>query len=154
MIQTKISNKRHDPSFMIVKNSIIYCHNKTSIVSDYNDYIVSLLKRFIENTNASININFVVFGNECTDFGNNNPTIRIECNYEHTLVLPDGRDTYNAVQGKLYDSEGKNTHTFYQDQTLPSGIYELELHKYTSKGFYYLHLISNQGTQTRTILAY
>jgi hypothetical protein len=54
----------------------------------------------------------------------------------------------------LYDSEGKNTHTFYQDQTLPSGNYELELHKYTSKGFYYLHLISNQGTQTRTILAY
>ena len=107
MIRANTYTSRRNKSFMIVNNSIIYCHNKTSIVSDYNDYIVSLLKRIIENTNASININFVVFGNECTDFGNNNPTIRIECNYEHTLVLPDGRDTYNAPQGKLYDSEGK-----------------------------------------------
>jgi len=107
MIRANTYTSRRGKSFMIVNNSIIYCDNKTSVVSDYNDYIVSLLKRFIENTNASININFVVFGNECTDFGNNNLTIRIECNYEHTLVLPDGRDTCDAVQGKLYDSEGK-----------------------------------------------
>jgi hypothetical protein len=65
------------------------------------------LERFIKNNGAAININFVVLGNEMTDFNNTNPTIRIECNYEHTLVLPGGRDTEDALPGKIYDEYGK-----------------------------------------------
>ena len=90
-----------------VDNSAIYCCNPTSIVSDYNNYIISLLERFIKTTGAAININFVVFGKEFSDFNNTNPTIRIECNYEHTLVLPGGRDIGDAVPGKIYDEYGK-----------------------------------------------
>jgi len=95
------------PDLKFVDNSVIYCCNPTSIVSDYNNYIISLLERFIKTTGASININFVVFGKEFSDFNNTNPTIRIECNYEHTLVLPGGRDTEDACQGKIYDEYGK-----------------------------------------------
>lgn len=90
-----------------VDHSAIYCCNPLSIVSDYNNYIISLLERFIKTTGAAININFVVFGKEFSDFNNENPTIRIECNYEHTLVLPGGRDTEDARQGKIYDEYGK-----------------------------------------------
>jgi len=94
-----------------VDNSAIYCCNPTSIVSDYNNYIISLLERFIKNNGAAININFVVFGKGASlpfsDFNNANPTIRIECNYEHTLVLPGGRDMVDALPGKIYDEYGK-----------------------------------------------
>jgi len=95
------------PNLKFVDKSAIYCYNPISIVSDYNNYIISLLERFIKNNGADININFVVFGNELSNFNNINPTIRIECNYEHTLVLPGGRDTVNAVPGKIYDEYGK-----------------------------------------------
>ena len=67
-----------------------------------------------------------------------------------SLVLTDT----SCISLVLYDSEGKNTHTFFQDQILVPGKYELELQKYTSKGFYYLRLSSTQGIQTRTILSY
>lgn len=99
------------PAFTVVDNSLIYCWNPTSIVSDYNSYIISLLERFIKNTGSrskAININFVMWGREFNeDFNNKNPTIRIECNYEHTLVLPGGRDMGDAVPGKIYDECGK-----------------------------------------------
>jgi hypothetical protein len=100
------------PAFTVVDNSLIYCWNPTSIVSDYNSYIISLLERFIKNTGSrskAININFVMWGREFNeDFNNKNPTIRIECNYEHTLVLPGGRDMGDAVPGKIYDEYGKH----------------------------------------------
>jgi hypothetical protein len=96
-----------NPNLIIVNHSLIYCWNPISIVSDYNSYIISLLERFIKNTSAAINIGFG-WGREFNeDFNNKHPIIRIECNYEHTLVLPGGRDMGDAVLGKIYDKYGR-----------------------------------------------
>jgi len=57
-------------------------------VNDYYQYIVSILKYVLDNNDLSINI---ILGNNESEFNNKNKTIKIDINYEHTLVKEGGR---------------------------------------------------------------
>jgi hypothetical protein len=61
-------------------------------LKDYYLYILSIIKYVINKNNLSINI---ILGNMIYDFNNNNKTIKIDINYEHTLVKKGGRGTDN-----------------------------------------------------------
>lgn len=61
-------------------------------LKDYYIYILSIIKYVINKNNLSINI---ILGNMIYDFNNNNKTIKIDINYEHTLVKKGGRGTDN-----------------------------------------------------------
>ena len=71
-----------------INKSSIYCHNPIFYVNDYYQYIVSLLISILTN-NKELKVNIML----CNDyhFNNDNTNIKININYEHTLVKKDGR---------------------------------------------------------------
>jgi len=77
---------------MIIKiyNSFIFYNDNNGIVNDYYQYIVDLLKKILFN-HPNLNIN-ISFGNKYIWNNNNNKSIYIDINYEHTLVKQGGRD--------------------------------------------------------------
>ncbi len=93
-----------------IKNSKIFyalVHEKF-ILSDYNNYIISLLKKIIENNDLSVNINFIFYDAKNPEIENVQPLINIQCNYEHTLVKPNFPPEYHnfydySVKGKVFD---------------------------------------------------
>lgn len=93
---------QHGFTALHVNKSVIFYNNTKTIVSDYNDYIITLFKRILENNPVSINLYFAPFtGDPCTCCidRSDSPIVRIDCNYEHTLVKPGGRDSnqsYNS----------------------------------------------------------
>lgn len=72
--------------------SNILIHEQPIYIKDYYIYILSIIKYVINKNNLSIN---VIFGNMIYDFNNNNKTIKININYEHTLVKKGGRGIEN-----------------------------------------------------------
>ncbi len=72
--------------------SNILIHEQPIYIKDYYIYILSVIKYVINKNNLSIN---VIFGNMIYDFNNNNKTIKININYEHTLVKKGGRGIEN-----------------------------------------------------------
>ena len=77
------------------------------IVNDYYEYILSIVKYIIDKNNLSINI--ILDGREY-NFRNNNKTIKIAINYEHTLVKQGGRSIKKGTPfGKIkYENENEN----------------------------------------------
>lgn len=71
-----------------VNNSYFYYENPIYFISDYYYSIVNLIIKILESHHLNINITL------CNDynFNNNNKTIKIDINYEHTLVKKEGRD--------------------------------------------------------------
>ena len=81
-----------------INNSII-CYNECFLyyAKDYYDYIVNIVKDCLY-LHPEICKN-VIIGDYEFIFNNYNPVTRININFEHTLVIPGGRDTHNSVQG-------------------------------------------------------
>ena len=87
-----------------VNNSCIaYQENFSFTIKDYYDYIVFMIYKVLES-NPSIRLNVVIhlyFTPAQYRFPNNNKTIFMFINCEHTLVKRGGRDTQNAVGGVI-----------------------------------------------------
>jgi hypothetical protein len=77
--------KENESNILIYEQSLYY-------IKDYYLYILSIIKYVINKNNLSIN---VILGNIIYDFNNNNKTIKININYEHTLVKKGGRNVEN-----------------------------------------------------------
>jgi hypothetical protein len=77
--------KENESNILIYEQPLYY-------IKDYYLYILSIIKYVINKNNLSIN---VILGNMIYDFNNNNKTIKININYEHTLVKKGGRDVEN-----------------------------------------------------------
>lgn len=89
-----------------INNSNILISKNPIFVNDYYQYIISVLKYIIDKNDLSINI--ILDGGEY-NFNNNNKTIKIAINYEHTLVKKGGRSVQrNTPFGKIEYDENKN----------------------------------------------
>jgi hypothetical protein len=75
-----------------VNNSFLYYKDKFGIINDYYQNIVNLIKNILEN-NPNLEINILLCDNY--NFDNNNKTLKININYEHTLVKKGGRSVKN-----------------------------------------------------------
>jgi hypothetical protein len=80
------------------KCSILYNGERDGYDKTYRDYYVSLLKDILIDSEYSINI---ICGDEEYDFQNGRQTLRVEFNYEHTLVAQGGRSTEGAFIGNV-----------------------------------------------------
>lgn len=83
-----------------VNESYIYGNvlSNTSITSDYDAYILNIIKSVITNNKVELNINFITNNN--FNFNNNKKTLIININYEHTLVkqnAPNEKSTHIGV---------------------------------------------------------
>jgi hypothetical protein len=84
-----------------INNSYIYYDdNHLYYVKDYYNYILKLIKEYLNNNKLQNNINIII-GDFYYNFNNDNKTIKIDINYEHTLVKKEGRDLQNAPIGKV-----------------------------------------------------
>ena len=73
-----------------INGSVLYHNNKNGkCVNCYYEYVVSLIGKILSENNA-LTIN-VILGKFDYDFDNTNKTIKIDINYEHTLVKTGGR---------------------------------------------------------------
>lgn len=80
--------------------------NAPRCVNDYYEYILSIVKYIIDKNNLSINI---ILDGEEYNFRNNNKTIKIAINYEHTLVKEGGRSVQKGTPfGKIKYNENGN----------------------------------------------
>jgi hypothetical protein len=88
-----------------VENSNIYTEIDIYYVNSYIQYIIELLKIIIIKHNLNINI---ILGTKNYTFNNNNKLIRININWEHTLVTQNGRDINpKCLQGKVFTNTGE-----------------------------------------------
>jgi hypothetical protein len=71
-----------------VNNSFLYYKDNFGIINDYYQNIVNLIKNILEY-NPNLEINILLCDNY--NFDNNNKTLKININYEHTLVKKGGR---------------------------------------------------------------
>jgi hypothetical protein len=97
-----------------IHNSCLFFNEdlKAECVNDYHNYFCSLIYNVLKK-NPQIFINIIVFEDDNMngyDFKNNNKTIKLWFNYEHTLVLRDGRDTNNAPCGNILTGEKNETY--------------------------------------------
>ena len=72
-----------------VKDSVIYCNNQSIFTGEYFRYIISLLEAILTENELTVNI---LVDTDEYDFNNENQTLKIGINTEHTLVKPGGRD--------------------------------------------------------------
>jgi len=88
-----------------IHNSIFYFEDSSEI---YYKYIVNLITDFLQYHN-NININIIFTYDNCDyNFNNNNKTVRISLNYEHTLVKQNGRDSSGSPTGNIKDENYNN----------------------------------------------
>ena len=99
--------KKHSSNIIKINNSIILKSTKSNYMNDYYQYIISVLKYIIDKNNLSINI---ILDRGKYNFNNNNKTIKIGINYEHTLVKeqPADGDKKDRPFGKIKYNENKN----------------------------------------------
>jgi hypothetical protein len=89
-----------------VINSYIYTEIDILYVNSYIKYIIDLLKLIIIENKLHIN---VIIGNNFYNFNNNNKVIRININWEHTLVKKNGRGVMsNCIEGNVFTDTGDN----------------------------------------------
>lgn len=89
-----------------INNSFIFKGQKFEYINDYYEYIISILRYIISKNNLSINI---IFNGEKYNFNNDNETIKISLNIEHTLVKEGGRNVRKDTPfGKIKYGENKN----------------------------------------------
>jgi hypothetical protein len=92
---------------MLIKivNSYIYTEIDIYYVNSYIHYIIELLKITIVKNNLQINI---IIGNSFYNFNNDNKLIKININWEHTLVKKNGRSIMpNCLEGKVLTNTGE-----------------------------------------------
>ena len=75
--------------FYNANGSCLYYKDELGIINDYYQNIVKLIKEILEN-NPQLNVNIILCDNY-KFFNNNNKTLKIYINYEHTLVKKGGR---------------------------------------------------------------
>lgn len=90
--------------FCVHNSFFYYIYDLTSVVNDYYNTIVELIKTVLTN-NPDLNIN-ILFGNDHFKFNNSNKTLYIQINYEHILVKQGGRSSHGAPIGKMSDEHG------------------------------------------------
>jgi hypothetical protein len=74
-------------------------HNDPTLyIFDYQQYCVDLIKEKALLSERAVNI---IFGEYSIDFKNNNPVIRIDAQYEHTLVREGGRSVDSITHGNV-----------------------------------------------------
>lgn len=93
-------------SIKIGKSNILF-YKPPKFVTDYYNYILEIIQKILIKNKYSVNI--ILDSNYCKRKKNKqikltNKTILININFEHTIVKEGGRNTSNAVFGKLkYD---------------------------------------------------
>jgi hypothetical protein len=90
----------------IYNSFVVYNENFDIITRDYYIYVVNLIKSSINST-QKLNI---IIGNYYFNFNNTNKTIKINFNFEHTIVKFGGRDSPNAPFGQI---KIQNSDDFY-----------------------------------------
>ena len=87
-----------------LKQNNFYYKDNAGIINDYYQMIVELIKKFLyDYSKNSINITLC---NNHYNFNNNNKTIKININYEHTLVKNGGRSVpRNTPFGNVEDDD-------------------------------------------------
>lgn len=92
---------------MIVEkiNNNFICYTDTQVIHtrEYYNYIVGLLKEWLSKDDVSLN---VIFGNYFFDFKNNNKTLKIDIQCEHTLVKEGGRSVNDKIYGSIKNVDG------------------------------------------------
>lgn len=87
-----------------INNSFFYYTDSQVIhTREYYNYIVGLIKKWLSSTDKHLN---VILGNYFFDFKNDNETIKIDIQCEHTLVKEGGRSVNNKIYGKIKNSDG------------------------------------------------
>ena len=84
------------------QDSYVYTDIDIFYVNSYVQYIIELLKTIIIENNLQINI---IVGNGNYVFNNSYKIIKININWEHTLVKKGGRGTDNYHTGKILTDE-------------------------------------------------
>lgn len=74
-------------------------------VREYYLYCIGLFRVAFAKVDTPCN---VVFGDYAVDFGNPHPTLRIDLQFEHTLVKPGGRDSGDAAPGAVALADGSS----------------------------------------------
>lgn len=88
----------------LIGESCIYIDIDIYYVNSYIHYIIELLKLIIIENNLHINI---IIGNIFYNFNNDNKLIRININWEHTLVKKNGRGVMsNCLEGNVLTNTG------------------------------------------------
>ena len=88
-----------------VNKSYIYTEIDIYYVNIYIEYIIDLLKSVIIENDLQINI---ILGNYNFTFNNGNNIIKMNINWEHTLVKKNGRGiTTNCLEGKVLTNNGE-----------------------------------------------
>jgi hypothetical protein len=87
-----------------VYNSYLYYEENFGIVNDYYQMLVNLMQQILIN-NSQISINITLCNNNY-NFNNNNRTIKINFNWEHTMVKEGGRDVPHGthIGGIMYNN--------------------------------------------------
>jgi hypothetical protein len=87
-----------------INNSFLY-YTDTQVIHtrEYYNYIVGLLKNWLYSSTDDIN---VIFGDYFFEFKNNNKTIKIDIQCEHTLVKEGGRSVNDKIYGNVKNSDG------------------------------------------------
>lgn len=80
-------------------NSYLYYEANFGEFTDYYQYIIGLIQQILKN-NPEISVNVTLCGDHYT-FDNANKTIRININYEHTLVKESGVSLQEAMPGEI-----------------------------------------------------
>ena len=87
----------------IGRASIAYHPEHTIYLREYYLYCVDLWRTALARIDAPLN---VVFGDYRVDFGNACRSVRVDLQYEHTLVKPGGRDSEGAPLGRIPLGDG------------------------------------------------
>lgn len=89
----------------IKQSHICYDKYPSIHIQEYHDYCLSILKNVLSEIDISINI---IFGDVIHYFNNDNKTLKIGIQYEHTLVLEGGRGINNKIFGNVKNLNGDN----------------------------------------------
>ena len=86
-------------------NNNFFCYTNTHVIhtKEYYDYIVGLIKNWLSLNDLKIN---VILGNYTVNFNNQNKTIKIDIQCEHTLVVDGGRSVNDKIFGKVECNDG------------------------------------------------
>jgi len=80
-------------------NSYLYYEGNFGIINVYYEYLIDLIKKILVN-HPEISVNITLCSDHYT-FDNTNKTIRININYEHTLVKEGGVTLHEALPGEI-----------------------------------------------------
>jgi hypothetical protein len=87
-----------------INNSYLcYTNNQVIHTREYYNYILVLLKEWLSKSDVNLN---VIFGNYFFDFKNNNKTLKIDIQCEHTLVKEGGRSVNDIIYGNVENTDG------------------------------------------------